>query len=290
MINFFKNKIKKFLYQKYSRIFLILQFVKNLSKSNKIPIKFFKIDKIKFSMYSSENFQNKEWQFNETKVILKILKKINLFINVGANYGYYICLASKFNLKIIAIEPNYFNYKILLKNITLNKIKDIIAIPMAAFNKNQLMPLYGDGVTSSLFYNWDNAKYRNDIVATFKLSDLINLKLLNKNSLILIDAENSEYNILLGAKDIINSKNPPIWILECHSKFYSNDKIGNTNMHKIFYLFKSSNYNIYLIGKNNLIQVSDSNFEYLIKKKNNHKNFLFINKKKTNQFKYLIKE
>ena len=79
-------------------------------------------------------------------------------------------MASKFKIKIIAVA-NYFNLKVLYKNIELNKIDDCLVLPMASYSKNSIKPIFGRGVTASLFLNWDNTeKFDNkDFIQTFKM-------------------------------------------------------------------------------------------------------------------------
>tara|TARA_Y100000768_G_C23945505_1_gene667379 strand:+ start:435 stop:1316 length:882 start_codon:yes stop_codon:yes gene_type:complete len=286
-----KKILKKFLYKYFRNIYYSLDYYLNLKKINKLKKYNFTIKDINFSMYSTENFINPSWQKKETDIIINLLKNNETFINLGANIGYYVCLASKFKVKIIAVEPDYFNLKVLYRNIELNNIDDCLVLPMASYSKNSVKPIFGRGVTASLFVNWDNTeKFDNkDFIQTFKLDELIKEKDLEKNTFILMDIENSEYETLIGAFKILKSKNRPSWIVEVHPTFYSQKKEPSIFFDQIFNLFWENEYLSFLITDNELIQIDKSNYknDFKLNAKHNH-NYLFIDKNKLENFKYLF--
>jgi FkbM family methyltransferase len=87
------------------------------------------------------------WDFEETKFLKKIIKKGDTVIDVGANIGYYTLLFSKLvgkEGKIYAYEPLPENFKLLKKNIFINKYKNIVLINRALSNKEKNAKLYID--------------------------------------------------------------------------------------------------------------------------------------------------
>lgn len=286
-----KKIIKKYLYKYFKNIYFSLDYYLNLKKTNGLKIHNFKIKDINFSMFSSENFTNPSWQKKETEIIINLLKNNEIFLNLGANIGYYVCLASKFKIKIIAVEPDYFNLKVLYRNIELNKIDDCLVLPMASYSKNSIKTIFGRGVTASLFLSWDNTeKFDNkDFIQTFKLDDLIREEDLKKKTLILMDIENSEYDTLLGSLKILKSQNKPSWIVEVHPTFYSKKKEPLVEFDKIFNLFWQNEYVSFLITDNELIKIDQNNYknDSNSTKVHNH-NYLFIDKNNLDSFKYLF--
>ncbi len=279
------------MYKYFKNIYFSLDYYLNIRKIDKLKKYNFEIKDINFSMYSTENFINPSWQKKETEIIIKLLKNNEIFINLGANIGYYVCLASKFKTKIIAVEPDYFNLKVLFRNIELNKIYDCLIFPMASYSENSIKPIYGRGVTASLFLNWDNTKKfdNKDFIQTLKLDEVIKEKDLEKNTFILMDIENSEYEALIGSSKILQSENKPCWIVEVHPTFYSKDNKPSIKFDHIFKLFWDNEYLSFLINDKELIKIDEnnykSNFNSIIK--HNH-NYLFIDKNKLNNFHYLF--
>ncbi len=288
-----KKVIKKYLYKYFKNIYFSLDYYLNLKKINGLKLHNFEIKNINFSMYSTENFTNPSWQKKETEVIINLLKNNDLFLNLGANIGYYVCLASKLKKNIIAVEPDYFNLKVLYKNINFNKIEDCLVVPMATYDKNAIKPMYGRGVTASLFFNWDNTEKTDlkDLIPTFKLDDLIKEKVNAKNTFILMDIENSEYKSLLGSSSILSSKNKPIWMVEVHPTFYSKASRPLKEFDDIFNIFWRNQYSSYLVAESGLIKIDENNYKNILdsEEKHNH-NYLFIDINKVENFKYLFEQ
>ena len=61
--------------------------------------------------------QGRKFELLETELLLKILKRIDLLINVGANIGYYVCIAAHSGKRVVAFEPLPQNVKFLLRNV-----------------------------------------------------------------------------------------------------------------------------------------------------------------------------
>ena len=59
-----------------------------------------------------------------TSNLVKYLKKSSVFVNVGANIGYYTCLAAHMGITTYAVEPLPSNIRLLEKNIIQNDFED----------------------------------------------------------------------------------------------------------------------------------------------------------------------
>lgn len=133
------------------------------------------------------------------ELILSSLKKGDVFVDVGANVGYYTIIISKIignNGQVISFEPTPMTAKVLLFNIKLNGLNNVKVIQKAAWIDKGSKPF----VVPEGFFGWASIqKNTNKIdkfeVETLPLDDLFEI---HKIDLLKIDAEGSEYAILQG--------------------------------------------------------------------------------------------
>ncbi len=153
--------------------------------------------------------------------------KSGIFIDVGAHIGKYsIKVGMNPNVKVIALEPEQYNFTLLEKNIVLNKLKNIICINKGAFSTQGGIPFYladvGDG-THSVYRQSDRSKP--GLIDVDTLDNII-INQLNLNggiNLIKIDVEGAEVEVLKGAKRVI-AKNRPALMIEIWEKNVNNLK------------------------------------------------------------------
>lgn len=95
--------------------------------------------------FSHSLILRKEYEKVETKLFKKILKKGNIFVDVGANFGYYSLLASRKvgkKGKVFAFEPDPYNFEVLKKNIELNNFKNVVCVNKAVVDKEKTFYFY----------------------------------------------------------------------------------------------------------------------------------------------------
>ena len=73
-----------------------------------------------FKLVGNRSMQNGEFEREETEIVEAVLPKVDMVINVGANIGYYCCVALSHNKHVVAIEPISLNVRYLLRNINAN--------------------------------------------------------------------------------------------------------------------------------------------------------------------------
>lgn len=192
-------------------------------------------DKIFFII--RKNKPNDLWMIalleNKTfKIIQKM--KIRTFIDIGANKGIYTLKLSKRAKKILSIEPQSDNFKILKRNIKLNKFKNVLLKKVACFDKSGggFISLYekNDGAHSLVFKRSD----KNEKVRLDKLDNIVKEKKLKEIDLIKIDVEGAELNVLMGARTTLQRFKPKI-ILEILNK---------EELEKIYKFLNKINYKI----------------------------------------------
>lgn len=191
---YLKPKQKIHLYIDYFKfVLLLIPVIVLKTKIDKVKIKPFK-----YIVYI-ENYITFFYIFNEIfcKAVYSPSYKINNFLDLGANIGL-TTLWYKFfnpNLIVTAFEPDKYNYKILTKNIRINKLTHIKINKIALCNKKGATSFFTihDNIQNldsglTLNQNFPHEKYK---VKTDKLSNYINKPI----DLIKMDIEGAEYQV-----------------------------------------------------------------------------------------------
>lgn len=153
--------------------------------------------------------------------------KVNdIFIDVGANIGWYTLNAAKQLEKgqVFAIEAEPANFRILKDNIDLNNFKNVISYNIAAWNKNTNIKLmlsksYTMHTVKEDFITNRESRYskRTMIIEAKKLDDIFNELDLAKLDVVKIDVEGAEIEVIDGMKKYLSLYNPRI-IVESYNR------------------------------------------------------------------------
>lgn len=194
-----------------------------------------------------EIFFKNAYEEKQTKCLFNFIniEKPNIFLDVGANSGIYSLRVSRLfkNLKIFAFEPIPATYKKLLKNIQLNRFKNIKAYKIGISNtseKKKMIALKRKGYVQSGGFSFKipKRKIANDEVLEFHNTihgDRF-LKFKKKKIFIKIDVEGYEKNVILGIKNLLKK-----------NKTFIQIEIFKKNFNKINLLLKK--YNFVLVNK-----------------------------------------
>ena len=132
----------------------LLVFYRSL-KENYEPLKEFKITTQGFKFIGNDSMMAGTFEHGETAVFEKIIKHVDIVVNVGANVGYYSCIALNLNKRVIAFEPMPTNIRTLLANIHANNWESKIEIfPLALSDKTGVVEMFGEGTGASLINGW----------------------------------------------------------------------------------------------------------------------------------------
>lgn len=185
-----------------------------------------------------------QFEVEETALIGKMLTEVDLFVDIGANLGYYTCLALSSGKSVIAFEPQKQNLQCLFQNLIANNWQDGVEVyPVALSAKPGLLTLYGaSGPSASLVQNWAGYSPRyHQLVPVSTLDNVLGSRLLDQRLLIKIDVEGAEYQVLSGAHATLARKLKPMWLLEvCLHEFHPEGI--NPDYLKIFQLFWDNGY------------------------------------------------
>jgi FkbM family methyltransferase len=166
--------------------------------------------------HANKQMQSGSFEPEEVRLIQKCLSDTEVFVDVGANIGYYTCLAAVAGKPVLAFEPQQRNLVNLYENIRLNQLKDVEVFPVALGAKAGIADLYGSsGPSASLLQGWGgNSSGYKQAVAVNTMDALIASRIQGKKAFIKIDVEGFEYQLLLGAKEIMAAQPKPTWLVE----------------------------------------------------------------------------
>lgn len=216
-------------------------------------------------------------------LISRVLKPGDLFLDIGANIGYFSLLASAKEplCKIIAFEPAPNIYKKLEENISLNNFKNIRIVNAAAgevSGENDLFISGPDNLGMSSFKQPENFSGEIEKVKTVSIDDWVRVSGLHKLDLVKIDIEGSELSALKGMKTVLaNFK--PLLLIEINPETLAMFSLKATD---IFYYLNQFNFSAYEISEGSKL-IKREHVELA-----ETKNFLFIHPDKKELYSELL--
>jgi FkbM family methyltransferase len=150
----------------------------------------------------------------ETKLIERYLKESTVFVDVGANMGYFTCLGRHAGLKVIAVEPLLFNLEYLYVNLESNRYYDVEVFPVGLSDHCGLAALFGPGTAASLIRDWGGLSTKKKIVPLSTLDTIIGDRFSGERLLIKLDVEGSEFEALNGAHKTLDGYPDSVWLVE----------------------------------------------------------------------------
>ena len=150
-----------------------------------------------------------EYGLSEINQISQLIDNQSSVLIVGAHIGSLAIPIANICAKLVAIEANPSNFKLLETNVKLNNTSNIILHNIAASNKKETIKFQLNTVNSGgskrvpinnhYMYTYDNPE-----VIDVEAYSLDNYLSNNKFDLVLIDIEGSEYFAMQGMKDILS--------------------------------------------------------------------------------------
>ena len=194
------------------------------------------------------------WEPLITRYIQANLARGDIFIDVGANIGYYGLLASRIVAstgRVFAIEASPTIYSRLVRNIELNDGGNITAIHAAASEaKGEVSIFYGP--LQNLGHSTTVASLAEKEGLTLEskvpsgtLTELVGAENLRNARFIKVDVEGAEYPVLSPLFDSLNEFSASTeWLLELSA---DNSAGGQRDVDQIFSAFISHGYRAYVI-------------------------------------------
>ena len=155
------------------------------------------------------------YEIEQTSCFEKMIKEGNTILDIGASIGYYTLLSSYLvgnKGKVFAFEPDPTNLFYLEKHITLNRLTNVTLIKSAVSDNNGFLYFEkGSGSGTGHISSTGNVK-----VNTITLDEFIRNHQIIPD-FIKIDVEGAEFQVLSGAKTILNEYHPTLF-LSTHGK------------------------------------------------------------------------
>lgn len=221
-----------------------------------------------FNLYSYSPVA--DYEHEDTDLIMGELKNYDVFIDVGANIGFYSCLARSIDKKVLAIEPMKQNLAFIRKNLKINNWIDVDVLPIGIASSPGKAEIYGACTGASLVKNWSGVPESwKDTVTVDTLDNCLEGRFIDNKLLIKVDVEGLEYDLLQGAKKTLDRNIRPAWIVEICFKENYPDGV-NPHFSDTFQVFWKNGYLSYTLD-NGVVEVKPSDVERWIK--NNKRDF-----------------
>lgn len=187
----------------------------------------------------------------ETEFIRRILKDVDVLVNVGANVGYYCCHALSLGIPVIAFEPIQRNLRYLCKNIKTNGWSGAEIYPLALSNFIGVLEMYGGNTGASGVKGWAGIpETYSTLVPASTMDVVLGDRLQGKKVLLVVDVEGGEYSVVQGAKKILANNPKPIWVVEITTTDHQPAGVAiNPNLKSIFELFFKNDYKAFTLDR-----------------------------------------
>lgn len=182
-------------------------------------------------------------------IFKNILKKGDIFIDVGANIGLMSFYSSKLvedNGKVLAFEPTKKYFDDLIAGINKNEFKNILALKLGLGSAKGSFPIYFNAVCPSLIKTNENDPH--EIIEVETLDSVLEKNNISNVKLIKIDVEGFEIEVVKGGHKLFTSKESPAICIEyvknqqmlLENGQHALDLLKKLNFYRFFQLEQSS--------------------------------------------------
>ena len=165
---------------------------------------------------SADIREKRIWEPYETELIVNNLSSGDVFLDIGANIGYYTVIASCIvgdKGKVIAYEPDPDNYSLLEENIKLNLRYNIKAFQAALSDTDGRGYLYLNPENRGDHQLYDAGEERHKVeIDIFNAADHLS-NITSKVDFIKLDTQGSEFKIVSRLSDLISANSAQIKLI-----------------------------------------------------------------------------
>jgi FkbM family methyltransferase len=190
----------------------------------------------------ADEIRTGSFEKEETALLLSLMESADVFIDIGANIGWYTCLAGVRGKRVLAFEPMPSNLRFLLSNLAHNGLDRVELYPLGLGAEPRLLKMYGAGPVASFFSGWHGtAAGHFTLVPVTSLDIVVGSRFSGARALIKLDVEGFEYEVLRGAASTLDLDPKPAWLVENHlsTEF---TRVPNRHFTDVFQVFWDHGY------------------------------------------------
>ncbi len=166
-------------------------------------------------------------------------EKKSVFYDIGANIGAYSLIAGSLGIEVYAFEPSYKNIETLQDNIFLNKLnRNITPLPFVLGVGNIIQSFSLDDNSSGATHTFSEFQRKKDActqqLLVMSLDECVRIFNIPIPTMIKIDVDGAEINVLNGAKNTLAHKNLKHLLIE----------IEDEKKKEIFEIVKKYSFNV----------------------------------------------
>ncbi len=196
--------------------------------------------------------------YEESIFLIHYLTNKDLFIDVGSNHGHYTMIASGIcDSKSISIEPVKETFDRLKMNIELNKLSNVRLCNVGISDSDGELFFTNDKGTMNMVINQTSGRN----IEKVKVTTLDNLLEIDDNnaSVLKIDVEGYEKQVLLGSKEILKNPHLNVIIVELNESNLEYDY----NEDETISILKENGFSPYkyIYPDNELVPLEKKNFD-----------------------------
>jgi FkbM family methyltransferase len=168
-----------------------------------------------FSLAGDPSMASDHWETIEVEAFLELMRTHDAVFDIGANIGFYSCLAASNGKHTIAFEPSPRNLNFLYRNLWENQFRNVEVFPLGLARQCGLGRIYGYGGIASFVPGWAQArKAQSSLVPLTTLDTITAGRFQGKKLLVKMDVEGFELDVLAGAVKTLDLNPKPTWLVE----------------------------------------------------------------------------
>lgn len=168
-----------------------------------------------FRLAGDPRMASDAFESDEVRTFLELLESHDAVLDIGANIGFYSCLAATRGKHVVSFEPNARNLEFLYRNLWENELSRVEVFPLGLSKDCGLSRMYGFGGIASFVPGWGQAqRSRYSLVPVTTLDAAVAGRFYGKRLLIKMDVEGHELDVLASATEMLSREPKPTWFME----------------------------------------------------------------------------